>query len=77
MNKIDICFGSSCFCRGNNEFLEIIEEFIEQHGDKIEIDLRGKSCKEKCSEGPLISINGKELTNIDRGVLIDTLNQLK
>ena len=30
-NEIKICMGSSCFARGNNENLEIIETFIKEN----------------------------------------------
>lgn len=77
MNKINICFGSSCFCRGNNEHLETVEKFISTNKLEEKIDFRGTSCEGKCSKGPIISINEKKYYELEQGVLFDLLNELK
>ena len=58
-NHIMICLGSSCYSRGNADNLKIIKQFIQTHPLKCEIDFRGHLCKEHCSKGPVIEINGK------------------
>ncbi len=54
---IRICLGSSCYTRGNAENLKIIQSFVESKNIAAIIDFRGHLCKEKCSKGPVFSID--------------------
>lgn len=69
---IKICMGSSCYSRGNQENLERIERFLNDHQLRCNIDLRGSRCEGLCSDGPIIEINGQ----IHGGVTVDTIDQL-
>lgn len=75
-HKIKICMGSSCFARGNQKNLDLIELFIEEHKLNAEIELVGSRCENRCSNGPNIEINGKLHNHIDSGNLIDILNNI-
>lgn len=55
---IEICMGSSCFSRGNQENLEIIEDLSDKKTITSTIALKGCLCKQCCSSGPVIIING-------------------
>lgn len=55
---IEICMGSSCFARGNDRNLEVIERFLARNGLTGEVDLRGSRCKGSCSKGPNVTIDG-------------------
>lgn len=57
--KIRICLGSSCFSRGNEENLEIIQKFLKANEIAADIDFRGHLCEEACQRGPVFSINEK------------------
>lgn len=78
---IKICMGSSCFARGNNDNLLLIEEFIEENGLDATIELVGSRCEGKCADGPHISINDKEYKCVKRselkGLLRDNLLLVK
>ncbi len=67
--------GSSCFSRGNNKTVEVIEKFIEENRDKIsaEIELTGTLCMGKCSKGPIVVINGKEYFGVTPESVLDLL----
>jgi len=55
--NISICMGSSCFARGNDKNLELLEEIIKVNNLEIEVDLIGSRCENVCSKGPSIKIN--------------------
>lgn len=74
--KIVICMGSSCFTRGNEENLRVIENFIVENNCRDKIELSGKCCLGQCSEGPNIVIDGICHHRVDKGTLIDLLNEV-
>ena len=72
---LKICMGSSCFCRGNEENLALIEEFIAENNLDTEIRLTGTRCEQLCDKGPIIYIDNILYEKVDRGVLLDVLNK--
>lgn len=72
---IKVCMGSSCFARGNAKNLQLIQNFLEQHGIEAEIELTGLRCCNQCSAGPNITIDDIEYHNIDTGSLLDILEK--
>lgn len=76
MNRIKICMGSSCFARGNQNNLVVLESFISQNYPDCKVELIGSRCEDKCSCGPNIEINGRLYNHIDTGSLIDLLNDV-
>lgn len=72
-DKIVICMGSSCFARGNDKNLELLEKYMQESNPSLNVELRGSCCECKCSEGPNITINGEVFHNVDRGTLLDIL----
>jgi NADH:ubiquinone oxidoreductase subunit E len=73
--KIMICMGSSCFARGNEDNLRLIEDYIEEHqlGDRIE--LSGRCCAKQCAEGPNISIDGVLYNGVSKEKLLKLLDE--
>lgn len=71
--KIVICMGSSCFSRGNNKNLSVIQDYIEKNALDAEVELAGSRCEGECMHGPNITINGKMLHDVDPGSIIDVL----
>lgn len=57
--QITICMGSSCFSRGNNRNLEVIQEYLREHPLPSAVDLSGHLCQGHCQSGPNLTINGK------------------
>lgn len=76
-NEIKICMGSSCFARGNNENLEIIETFIKENNLEASYELIGSRCENKCAVGPAIIVNGIEYHNVTKEKLTEILGRLK
>jgi NADH:ubiquinone oxidoreductase subunit E len=75
--KITICMGSSCFARGNEKNLQCCEEFLAERGlrDDVDVELGGSLCTGNCSQGPVVIIDDKTYTNVDRGVMRDILER--
>lgn len=71
-----ICMGSSCFSRGNNKNLEVIEEFMRANNLKSRVEIAGNLCEDKCNKGPNIRINGKLYSCMDPVSLVELLNYL-
>lgn len=73
--KIMICMGSSCFARGNEDNLRLIEDYIREHQLSDRIDLSGRCCAKQCAEGPNISIDGVLYNRISKEQLLKLLEE--
>ena len=86
--KIVICMGSSCFSRGNEENLKVVEDFLEARGLHDETDLelscclctnrcsQGCLCTNRCSQGPVVMINETVHTGVNPGKMFEILRDL-
>lgn len=63
--SIHICMGSSCFARGNNEYLEYLERIIAKNKLEDAIDLYGDRCSSMCHIGPSIKIDDEACEKVD------------
>ncbi len=57
--EIVICLGSSCFSRGNNSLLKIIQRYINQRGLSAKVHFKGDHCFGECNDGPNLKIGGR------------------
>lgn len=75
--KIVICVGSSCFARGNEKNVGFAEEFLEARGlrDEVDFEMSGCLCTGNCANGPVVIVNGKTYTHVDRAVMRDILEE--
>ena len=75
--KITICMGSSCFARGHEKNVEFCEEFLAARGlrDDIDVELGASLCTGNCAQGPVVIVDGRTYTNVDRGVMKDILER--
>lgn len=71
--QIVICMGSSCFSRGNDRNLEIIESFLAEHQMQDQVDLRGSRCEERCDRGPILKIDEKIFTHANQADILKIL----
>ena len=74
-HEIVVCMGSSCFARGNRENLNIIERFLADKDLEPSASLCGSRCEDCCAEGPNIRIDGVLYHHVDRGTLLDLLQE--
>ena len=70
---ITVCMGSSCFTRGNNLNVEIIERFLREHKLDGRVELRGCLCEGHCKDGTNIAINGVLIQGVQPGMIPDLL----
>jgi NADH:ubiquinone oxidoreductase subunit E len=66
--------GSSCFSRGNNRNIEVIQEHLGAQTLPEGVELNGHLCEGHCKEGPNVTINGKMYHEVDPIVIIGLLN---
>lgn len=62
--EVTICLGSSCFARGNNQNLEIIQAYFKEHNLAGKVDFRGHLCEEACKKGPTLKIADQVYYNV-------------
>jgi NADH:ubiquinone oxidoreductase subunit E len=76
--RITICMGSSCFARGNENNLKIIQDYLARHGltDNVDVELNGTLCLGKCGTGPNVIINNQIYNKVNEGVMLDILKDL-
>ena len=74
---ITIWMGSSCFARGDEKNVALCEEFLAERGlrDEIDVELGASLCTGNCAQGPIVIVDGKTYTNVDRGVMRDILER--
>ncbi|HEX2948687.1 MAG TPA: (2Fe-2S) ferredoxin domain-containing protein [Armatimonadota bacterium] len=70
---ITICMGSSCFSRGNNTNLHVLQQYIAEHGLDAHIELMGSRCEGQCMQGPNIRINDTLYHGVDAATLLRLL----
>jgi NADH:ubiquinone oxidoreductase subunit E len=75
MVRIDICMGSSCFARGNAENLRMVREYVARNCPEAVVNLRGTLCREQCSSGPSITIDGREHRAVTPGSVLELLDR--
>ena len=75
--KITICMGSSCFARGNERNLAVCEEFLEERGlrDEVDVELAGSLCTGNCANGPVVIVDGRTHTRVDRERMREILSE--
>ena len=75
--KIVICLGSSCFARGNEENIKVVEDYLTRNSyqDEVDVELSGTLCQGKCADGPNVIINGEFYSKVDPGVMLDLLKK--
>ncbi len=55
---IEVCHGSACFARGAGALAAHIRSRVAATGLNARIDLRGCLCRDACTRGPLVVIDG-------------------
>ena len=76
--KITVCIGSSCFARGNELNVEVIQKYLEENHlkDEVDLELQGALCQGRCADGPIVVVDDQIYTKVDRGVMLDLMKKL-
>ncbi len=70
--EIVVCYGTSCFARGNAENLDLLNTYVQRSGLNASVRLTGKLCQGQCADGPNLMICGK----LHHGVTAARLREL-
>lgn len=65
------CMGSSCFSRGGNRGLAMLQAYLKENNLESRVHIQGRLCQGKCQDGPNITIDGKPYRFVDPGVVLD------
>lgn len=74
--EIVVCYGTSCFARGNSENLAIVKNYVQSHGTNASVRLSGKLCQNQCADGPNLVIGGKLHHGVTAAKLLELLQHL-
>lgn len=74
-HKIVICMGSSCFARGNERNIRLIQDFLRKNHLEAEIEFVGSRCENRCSVGPNLTIDDVIYNHLDGDTLTELLNR--
>ncbi len=74
--EIVVCYGTSCFARGNSENLVILNTYAEDPEANATVRLTGKLCQGQCMDGPNLSICGKLYHGVTAARLRELLQQV-
>jgi NADH:ubiquinone oxidoreductase subunit E len=72
--QITICMGSSCFSRGNNRNIEVVQDYLKARGLPAAVKLTGHLCQGHCQSGPNVTINDRMYHAVDPVVITGLLN---
>lgn len=71
--NVVFCMGSSCFSRGGNRALAMLQEYLKQHDLESRVHIEGTLCQGCCQDGPNVTINGTMYSAADPGVVLDLI----
>ncbi len=74
LRSLAICMGSSCFSRGNNRNIEVIQDYLAGKPLPPGVELTGHLCEGHCKAGPNVTINDKMYHEVDPIVIIGLLH---
>ena len=74
LTTITLCMGSSCFSRGNNRNLEVVQNFLQANNLDASVITRGHLCEGMCQQGPNLTIDGAQYRQVDPITLVGLLN---
>lgn len=72
--SVIICMGSSCFSRGNNRNIEVIQSLAENPRPGVTLETRGHLCEGLCKDGPNLLIDGQLYQQADPVTVAGALN---
>ncbi|MEG1498441.1 MAG: (2Fe-2S) ferredoxin domain-containing protein [Bacteroidales bacterium] len=67
--EVTICLGSSCFARGNNKNLEIIQSYFKENDLEDKVDFKGHLCEDECKKGPTLKIGDQVYFGVSPQIL--------
>jgi NADH:ubiquinone oxidoreductase subunit E len=75
LRVIEICMGSSCFARGNNRNIEVIQDYLNLGKLPAGVELTGHLCQGHCKSGPNLTLDGQMHHEVDPIAVIALMSQ--
>ena len=72
---LTICLGSSCFTRGNDENLPVLQDYLRRRGLEGRVALRGSRCEGRCQHGPNLKVGEVFLEEVRPATLLNQLDR--
>lgn len=67
MLVVQICVGSSCYLKGSQEIVELLQKAVEEYGLEGEVVLTGSFCIGKCNrQGVTVQVNDDVYVGVTR-----------
>ncbi|MBP3368763.1 MAG: (2Fe-2S) ferredoxin domain-containing protein [Clostridia bacterium] len=64
---VQVCVGSSCYLKGSQDIVELLESAVSEHGLTEEVVLSGSFCIGKCNRvGVTVQVNDEVHVGITR-----------
>ncbi|HCS95028.1 MAG TPA: hypothetical protein DIV38_04740 [Clostridiales bacterium] len=57
--RVEICIGSSCHVKGATSVLNAIRSKVKTYGLEDKVELAGRFCMGKCTEGVCVTVDGQ------------------
>jgi NADH:ubiquinone oxidoreductase subunit E len=73
--EMQICFGSSCFSRGNKEVVNFIRDYLKKNHLEDKVVFKGSHCMDNCSKGPNLVIDGKHIEEVSIASIEEILDR--
>lgn len=69
MITLEVCIGSSCYVKGSNQVVKIVNDLIAEENWEGKVELKGSFCMQSCQDklGLGIRLNGKRLEGVNLG----------
>ncbi len=61
---ITVCIGSGCHVKGSRRIIAILQTLIERYRLDGRIELEGCFCRERCTEGVVLTFDGAMVTGV-------------
>jgi NADH:ubiquinone oxidoreductase subunit E len=74
---LSICLGSSCFARGNNDHLPLIQRYLREKGLEDRVVLKGSRCEGHCLNGPNLRLDGELVGSLTPETLAEVLGRIQ
>lgn len=69
MITLEVCIGSSCYVKGSNQVVKIVNDLIAEENWQDKVELKGSFCMQSCQDklGLGIKLNGRRLEGVNLG----------
>lgn len=67
MITLEICIGSSCYVKGSNQVVKIVNDLLAEKNWEGKVEVKGSFCMQACQDklGLGIKINGERIEGIN------------